>query len=137
MAVKESYCGLCDRCQLENPDFLKAVATVKRFVDRFRVYWWAHCYPEEEGFSLTEFRKGLEWFLSHVECPGCKGGRGLDRCPIRMCAVRRRYETCHDCPDLETCERFRIILQEYPDQKDHLRRLQQQTEEAPPPSGKT
>ena len=27
--MKESYCGLCDQCQLDNPEFLEAVAKVK------------------------------------------------------------------------------------------------------------
>jgi hypothetical protein len=32
----------------------------------FRVDWWAHCFPGDEGFALPEFRKGLDWFLSHT-----------------------------------------------------------------------
>ena len=27
--MKESYCGLCDQCQLDHPEFLEAVAKVK------------------------------------------------------------------------------------------------------------
>jgi hypothetical protein len=42
------------------PEFLDAVAKVKGFVDRFRAYWWAHCFRGDEGFSLPELRKGLE-----------------------------------------------------------------------------
>ncbi|MCK9376500.1 MAG: DUF3795 domain-containing protein [Syntrophobacterales bacterium] len=123
--MKESYCGLCDACQLDNPEFLQAVAQVKSFVDRFRVYWWAHCYRGDEGFSLPEFRKGLEWFLSHAECPGCRGGRGLDHCPIRICAINRGCEHCFECPELAQCDRFRLILKEYPDHKRHLLGLQE------------
>jgi hypothetical protein len=126
VVMKESYCGLCERCQLDNPKFLDAVAKVKGFVDRFRVHWWAHCFPGNEGFSLPELRKGLEWFLSHDECPGCRGGRGLDRCPIRICAISRRCDHCYECPDLEKCERFDQILKQYPDHKRHLLRLQPQ-----------
>ena len=36
--MKESYCGFCDDCQLDHPEFLEAVAKVKSFVDQFRVY---------------------------------------------------------------------------------------------------
>jgi hypothetical protein len=124
--MKESYCGLCDQCQLDHPEFIEAVATVKSFVDQFRIYWWAHCFWGDEGFSLPEFRRGLEWFLSHPECPGCRGGRGLDRCPIRICAINRRCDHCYDCPDLAQCHRFKLILEEYPDHKKYLLRLQQQ-----------
>ncbi|MGO8761743.1 MAG: DUF3795 domain-containing protein [Desulfobaccales bacterium] len=123
--MKESYCGLCDQCQLEHPEFLAAVSTVKSFVDQFRVYWWAHCFWGDEGFSLPEFRRGLEWFLSHPQCPGCRGRSAQDRCPIRTCAIKRGYEHCHECPDLEQCDRFDLILQEYPDHKRKLLRLQQ------------
>ena len=83
-------------------------------------------FGETSGFSLPEFRQGLEWFLSHPECPGCRGGRGLDRCPIRICAINRRCEHRSECPDLAQCDRFKLILQEYPDHKQHLLRLQQQ-----------
>jgi hypothetical protein len=127
VVMKESYCGLCDTCQLDHPEFLAAVAKVKSFVDQFRVYWWAHCFWGDEGFSLPEFRRGLEWFLSHGECPGCRGGRGLDQCPIRICAINRRCEHCYECPDLAQCDRFNRILEEYPDHKSHLLRLQQQS----------
>ena len=120
--MKESYCGLCDDCQLGSQDLLEAMARVKWYVDRFRVKWWSHCFPEEEGFSFPEFRKGLEWFLAHTECPGCKGGRGLEQCPIRICAIERRIEHCYECPDLETCENFNFILKEFPDHKTQLRR---------------
>ena len=33
--MKESYCGLCDDCQLGAPDFLEALATVKGYLDHF------------------------------------------------------------------------------------------------------
>jgi len=71
LAKKESYCGLCDRCQLDHPEFLEAVAKVKSCADQFPVYWWAHCFWGDEGFFLPELRKGLEWFLAHPElaCP--------------------------------------------------------------------
>lgn len=133
--MRESYCGLCDRCQFGDPEFIKALATVKSFVDRFPMHWWAHCFWGEEGFSLPEFRQGLEWFLSHADCPGCRGGRGPDRCPIRICAINRRCEHCYECPDLEHCDRFKLILKEYPDHKMHLFRLRQQSLRRRPLSG--
>jgi hypothetical protein len=122
--MKESYCGLCDDCQLGAPDFLEALATVKKYVDHFRVNWWAHCFPGDEGFALPEFRQGLDWFLGHTECSGCKGGKGLDRCPIRLCAMRRHQGHCYECPDLMDCEKFSWLTQEFPDQKARQRRRQ-------------
>jgi hypothetical protein len=122
--MKESYCGICNECQLGAPDFLEAVGTVKAYLDQFRLNFWAHCYPGEEGFSFPEFRKGLDWFLYHTECPGCRGGKGLDRCPIRLCASRRELGSCYECQDLKDCTKFAFLLEEFPDQKAKLRRRQ-------------
>ena len=118
--MKQSFCGLCDRCNLDNPEFREAVATIKKFFDQFWVYWWVNCFPEEAGFSLLEFRKGLEWFLSRPECPGCVAGKGLRACPIRQCAIAKEYQSCRECPDLDECKLFDLILTEYPDQKQAL-----------------
>ncbi len=122
--MKESFCGLCDDCQLGTPDFLEALATVKGYLDTFRANWWAHCFPGDEGFSLPELQRGLDWFLSHTECPGCNGGKGLDRCSIRLCALRRQQSHCYECPDLMDCDKFDRLSQEFPDQKARLRRRQ-------------
>jgi hypothetical protein len=122
--MRESPCGLCDDCLLGSQDFQEAMARTKWHLDRLREHWWVHCFPGEEGFSLTEFRRGLEWFLSHPDCPGCQGGKGLDHCPIRACAHLRRHHHCHECPDLEGCEKFTFILKEFPEQKARLRRRQ-------------
>lgn len=121
--MKDSYCGLCAECQLGHPELLKALATVKDYLETFRGDWWAHCFPRDEGFSFPEFRKGLEWFLGHTECPGCSGGKGLDRCPIRLCASRKNHN-CFDCPELRECGKFKFLLHEFPEQKAKLRRRQ-------------
>jgi Protein of unknown function (DUF3795) len=122
--MRESYCGLCEECRLGEPEFLKALVTVKEYLDGFRVNWWAHCFPGDEGFSLPEFHRGLDWFLGHAECSGCKGGKGEDRCPIRNCALRRNQGHCHECPELIECEKFAWLKEEFPDQKTQLRRRQ-------------
>lgn len=122
--LRESYCGLCDDCQLGNRDFLETVAQLKAYLERFRANWWVHCFPHEEGFSFLELRKALQWFLSHTECPGCKGGRGLENCPIRICAQQRHLEHCYECPDLQECKNFDHLLVDFPDVKINLRRRQ-------------
>ena len=50
-------------------------------------------------------------FLAGI-CKGCKlgfdtGERDIDKtkCKIKLCCFRnKKYETCADCPDLETCD---------------------------------
>ena len=122
--MRSSYCGLCDDCQLGNPSFLETVGRLKEYVDGFRANVWAHCFPQTEGFSFPEFRKGLDWFLSHTECPGCKEGRGLEDCPIRTCARGRALDSCYQCSDLEPCDKFDFLLGEFPKVKTNLRRRQ-------------
>ena len=122
--MRESYCGLCDDCQLGHPGFLEAVSRLREYVDQFRANVWLHCFPGDPGFSFPEFRKGLDWFQAHKECPGCKDGRGLDDCPIRSCAKERGLAHCSDCPDLGPCERFVHLLVQFPDVKNNLLRLQ-------------
>lgn len=122
--LRESFCGLCDDCQLGNPAFLDTVSKLQEYLSRFRTNWWLHCFPGEECFSFAELRKGLEWFLAHSECPGCKEGRGHDDCPIRRCAMARGLEHCYQCPDLKPCSKFDFLLQEFPDLKARLRRRQ-------------
>jgi hypothetical protein len=122
--MRESYCGLCDDCQLGNPGFLETVARLKGYITRVRANVWLHCFPGEEGFNLPEFKRGLEWFLAHRECPGCKEGRGLADCPIRLCAQARGLEHCYECPDLEPCDKYASLIAEFPDVKLNLLRRQ-------------
>jgi hypothetical protein len=122
--MRESYCGLCDDCQLGHAGFLEAVSRLKEYVDQFRANVWLHCFPGDAGFSFPEFRKGLEWFLDHEDCPGCKDGRGLDDCPVRQCARGRRLEHCYECPDLAPCDKFVHLLVDFPDVKVNLQRRQ-------------
>jgi hypothetical protein len=122
--IRASFCGLCDDCQLGNPDFLDTVSRLQEYLNRFRTSWWLHCFPGEEGFSFTELSKGLEWFRTHSECLGCKDGKGHEDCPIRRCALGRGVDRCYRCPDLEPCEKFDFLLAEFPDLKARLRRRQ-------------
>jgi hypothetical protein len=122
--MRESYCGLCEDCQLGHPGLLETVARLQKYLDRVRANIWLHCFPGSDGFSLPEFRKGLQWFLTHTECPGCKQGRGLENCPIRLCARSRGLEHCYECPDLEPCDKFVLLLTQFPDVKINLRRRQ-------------
>jgi len=112
--MKQSYCGLCEKCPIDLPDFLKAISKVSEYFDQLPVNWWTHCFPGNEGFSFPEFRKGLDWFLSHPECLGCKAGGGPKECPVRLCAMTRQVAHCLECQDLETCEHCNIIIQESP-----------------------
>lgn len=122
--MRKSYCGLCNECHLGDMEFLETVTLMKEYIERFRANYWTHCFPEGEGFDFAEFRKGLNWLLTHTECPGCKQGRGTADCPIRNCAVSRKIENCYECPDLKACENFAYLEAEFPDVKIKLLRRQ-------------
>ena len=107
--MKQSYCGICENCPVDMPDFLKVITKVREYFDQIPVIWWVHCFPGDEGFSFPEFCKGLEWFLSH-ECLGCKGGGGPKEFPVRLCAITRQVPHCLECQDIETCEHYNIII---------------------------
>ena len=55
--MKQSYCGLCETCLIDKPDFLEAIAKVKEYLDQFPITWWAHCFPGDGVFlSLNSAR---------------------------------------------------------------------------------
>ncbi len=120
--MKESFCGLCDGCPLDNLDFLESLDKIKNYVNQLPLYWWAHCFPGNEGFSISEFFKGLEWFLSRPECPGCRQGGGLEECPIRHCAIQRQVTQCTQCAEVDTCERYQRLTNGFPGIKISLHR---------------
>lgn len=50
-----------------------------------------------------------------INCTGCRI-EGVKTpfcdsiCPIRQCALERKYETCADCSELEKCEKVGMIF---------------------------
>jgi len=107
--MKESYCGLCDQCQLGSPDFQAAVAKIKTYVDQLPAFWQQQCLQEGQEVSLVEFRRGLDWFLGLAQCPGCKDAGGLKRCDIRSCAEKRQQSRCYICPDHDSCRHLVFV----------------------------
>jgi hypothetical protein len=107
--MKESFCGLCDHCQLGSPDFQAAVAKVKTYLDQLPAFWQQQCLQEEQEVSLVEFRRGLDWLLGLAQCPGCKAGGGLKRCDIRDCAQGRQQDHCHNCSDYDSCRHLVFV----------------------------
>ena len=107
--MPESYCGLCDHCQLCSPDFQAAVAKIKTSMDQLPPFWQRQCLQEGQGFSPVEFRRGLDWLLGLAQCPGCKEAGGLNRCDIRDCAQDRQQDHCHKCSDYDSCRHLIFV----------------------------
>jgi hypothetical protein len=107
--MMESYCGLCDHCQLASPDFQAAADKLKTSLDQLPPFWARQCMQGGQQFSLDEFHRGLDWFLGLAQCPGCKAGGGLEGCVIRDCAQERRRDHCHTCSDYDSCRHLIIV----------------------------
>ena len=51
-----------------------------------------------------------------INCTGCRI-EGVKTpfcdsiCPIRQCALEKKYETCADCDKLENCEKVKMIFE--------------------------
>jgi hypothetical protein len=44
-------------------------------------------------------------------------------CEIRVCVNNKGYETCGDCPDMETCQIVAFVHKNAPDAVANLKRL--------------
>ena len=86
-----AYCGLdCARCDAY-------LATVNDD-DALR----------EKTAKLWSELNGIEILPCQINCEGCRmnGAKTVfcdSLCGIRQCAMKKGYETCGDCPDMETC----------------------------------
>lgn len=68
---------------------------------------------------------GITWEM--INCTGCReeGPKfsHCHECAIRNCAIAKGFNTCGDCPDLETCSIVAGILQAVPGALDNLKSL--------------
>ena len=61
----------------------------------------------------------------HINCDGCRvdGKKTVfcDRlCQIRQCAISKGYETCGDCPEMETCQTLKAVTANSPEALSNL-----------------
>ena len=62
-----------------------------------------------------------------INCTGCRV-EGVkfahcNTCEIRVCVNNKGYETCGDCPDMETCQIVAFIHKSAPDAVANLKRM--------------
>lgn len=103
MKNKIAYCGLdCEKCDAyiatKNNDQALRVKTAKLWSELNN----APILPE------------------HINCQGCreKGVKTVfcDKiCGIRQCALKKNFETCRDCEDLENCKVMGEIISNNPE----------------------
>ena len=92
------YCGLnCETCEAR-------LATVRR--DEALRRKVAKLWSELNGVEITP---------EMIRCEGCRmdGAKTPfceSLCRIRPCAMARGYDTCGECPEMETCGRLAAIV---------------------------
>ena len=48
--MKQSYCGLCENCRIDKPDFLEAIGKVKEYIGQPPMYFWGIAFQETKAF---------------------------------------------------------------------------------------
>lgn len=93
-----AYCGLdCERCDARR-------ATINNDNElRIKV---AKLWSELNGVEITP---------EMIHCEGCRVD-GVKTpycdslCPIRQCGIRKEYETCGDCSEIDSCEKVGMVI---------------------------
>ena len=104
-----AYCGLdCEKCEAY-------IATMNDDDDlRKKV---AKKWSELNNVEITP---------EMINCQGCRAdGKKTpfceSMCPIRMCILGKGYGTCGECPDMENCDRLKMIISTNKEASDRLR----------------
>lgn len=105
-----AFCGLdCETCEAR-------LATVNNDNDLRRKV-------AEEWSTLN----GVEITPEMINCSGCRisGVKTVycdSLCPIRQCAMKKKVETCGDCPEMRSCEKVGAIIGNNSEARDRLDR---------------
>ena len=104
-----AYCGLdCGKCDA----YLATIHNDQALREKTAKLWseWNHVtiLPEQ------------------INCEGCRvdGVKSVyceSLCGIRQCASKKGFETCGDCPEMETCQTVGMIISNNPEAKKNLK----------------
>ena len=69
----------------------------------------------EETAKLWTQLNGVEISADMIHCTGCRVSGAKTPfcdhlCEIRKCVRKKKYNTCADCADMDTCERWKPII---------------------------
>ena len=105
-----AYCGLdCEKCDAR-------IATLND--DNVLREKTAKLWSELNGIEIT---------AQMINCVGCrvdgvKTPFCSSYCQIRKCARGKGFETCGNCPNIETCQTVRMVISNNPEAADNLRK---------------
>ena len=104
-----AYCGLdCSKCDA----YLATIHDDQALREKTAKQWseWNH----------------VTILPEHINCEGCRidGVKSVyceSLCGIRQCALKKGFETCGDCPEMETCRTVGMILSNTPEARKNLK----------------
>ncbi|MCE5340275.1 MAG: DUF3795 domain-containing protein [Planctomycetaceae bacterium] len=105
-----TYCGLyCKLCA----EIARIPAQASALQQTLKKSGW-EIFGHEEVPEFKVFCKALNFFSKLNEtCPGCRGGCGNPKCPIRKCIEEKKLKVCADCEQFP-CEHFDRLTKKYP-----------------------
>lgn len=80
----------------------------------------------EKVAKLWTELNGVEITPEMINCEGCRVD-GVKTpycdflCPIRQCALAKKYATCGVCAEMEKCEKVAMIIGNNPEAKENLK----------------
>ena len=98
MKNKIAYCGLdCEKCDA----YIVTVNDDNALREKTAKLW-----SKLNGITITP---------EQINCEGCrKDGKKTiycDKlCPIRQCALSKKYETCGNCNEMKTCKKVAMVI---------------------------
>lgn len=118
-----AYCGLyCGACGIYQGRIRQAVENLRKVIG---AYGFDKIAPELTKWEpslqhYAEFEKVMDGLVKLFgECPACIGDGGDPNCAIRQCCRQKKYATCVECAEMDTCG----TLQRYPWAKKELQKI--------------
>ena len=114
-----TYCGLyCGACDIYQKRFSIAGNELKKLLDAYDFKSISKQIPGMEGYDT--FYKVLNTIIFFFgQCFTCKKNGGNPQCQIRICARKKGYTNCAECPELG-CDKLKAITDGYPEAKENL-----------------
>lgn len=80
---------------------------------------------EETARKWSVMNNAPEITAATINCMGCRveGAKFAycsDYCEIRKCVIKKGYETCGDCKELDNCQTVGSVFQHTPGAKENL-----------------
>ena len=115
-------CGVfCELCPGGNGKIEELAKELKRLTSDF-----FKDFPEDHGgFNWTEYRNGLEYFISSYGCPTCTKLEGEPWCDVLKCEKITQRESCLFCEEFLECSRTEYQRNRYPFVLDHYERVKE------------